>query len=146
MVEIHTKRLCVPSSKEDQQAFKKYSDSAVTEYPIDGDIEEIFAIDCNVGTDLDAGEQTLANKIMPANARQDLVDGIFDDLWCEISSEIVPLIKGLMLLKKPTDALPEDAYSVIDVIERSQSELPDLLAAMTIRPIPLQKRDYRART
>ncbi|KAJ3299893.1 hypothetical protein HK104_006250 [Borealophlyctis nickersoniae] len=142
---------------------KPWSDSNFDEvFEADGEIEEWFAHD-NMGDDniddKDHIHYSHKRKGIPpvtpnASIRQDILGHVFDDVWSEIIPTFQPLMDSLANeFKRPGQAadgnndLPTAAHEHDFADDNVDAFLDneDLLSAMTIRPVPLQKRESSAR-
>lgn len=87
------------------------------------------------------------------SVRQDIVHNIFDDLWSEVSPYLKPLISKITneFISPNNDGevgteISIDIQDTVNEDGEDEDGLTYLCSAMTIRPIPLQKRESSART
>ncbi|KAJ3333881.1 hypothetical protein HDU76_001797 [Blyttiomyces sp. JEL0837] len=124
-----------------------------------GEIEEWMAHD-DSADDLDGAHGTTTayrRRGLPpvsprASIRQDIMSHLFDDVWSEITPSFQPLLDNFIHgASQGMDPEPQmkSNYAILDAdTDEEDSSLIDsegLLSAMTIRPVPLQKRESSAK-
>lgn len=125
-----------------------------------GVVDECYALDKGYCKLFDVNHrsdyESLPNQVpssktkesLPVNLRHDIIHNIFNDLWSVVDPFIQPLIvKMTKDFISPAFNREGRKNSILETRETPDDEdvLSCLLSAMTIRPVPLQKRESSAR-
>ncbi|KAJ3415202.1 hypothetical protein HDV05_005342 [Chytridiales sp. JEL 0842] len=123
-----------------------------------GEAEEWFAHDDRDETTRDTETRNHSYKrrglppVTPcASIRQDIMGHLFDDLWSEIIPGFQPILDSMQSGNQPTEQTELVKLSLNADEDLEEAEILPLdadhllLSAMTIRPVPLQKRESSAR-
>lgn len=117
-----------------------FADTIVTTEISHGLVDELFAFDCSI-MDPKRPISSKTDCFFEQSVKQDLIQSIFDDLWSEIYPRFQHLIKKLAEDASKIAHVVPHSYSDLEICEEADHEL-DLLSAITIKPIPLQKREW----
>ena len=107
----------------------------------DGQVEESFAVDTN-----GLGPLVKPCRHLSEHVKQDLIHNFMDDIWTDISDTLGPLFEKLSQIRDMSNfgSSTQSESDEISLQESDGEEENYLASAMTIRPIPLQKREASA--
>ncbi|KAJ3259185.1 High affinity cAMP-specific and IBMX-insensitive 3',5'-cyclic phosphodiesterase 9A [Boothiomyces macroporosus] len=121
---------------------------------VDGSVDEFFAFDSKVMDPKRPYSADSGNMVLES-MKKDLIHSIFDDLWSEVYPKFQVLIDQFAnsIGKLTPDIVhsvsqtPDNSSQIIHPYETPLEEdsEDDLLSAITIRPVPLQKRGSSSR-
>ncbi|KAI8902766.1 hypothetical protein BC833DRAFT_572446 [Globomyces pollinis-pini] len=118
-----------------------------------GIVDEYFAFDAilpELTRPLSSESAAPDTSLDSLNAKKDLIHTIFDDLWSEVYPKFHPIVTKLaddILQNKSQDMSSGSASpSCFEMVPDDEDNMgSDLLSAITIRHIPLQKRESSAK-
>ncbi|KAJ3322615.1 hypothetical protein HDV06_002829 [Boothiomyces sp. JEL0866] len=115
---------------------------------VDGLVDEFFAFDSKV-MDPKRPYSADSGNMVHESMKKDLIHSIFDDLWSEVYPKFQILIEQFANnLAHSVSHTPENSSQILHPYETNsegEDSDDDLLSAITIRPIPLQKRGSSSR-